>query len=93
MYRNFSMSNLHGHAKPYHLHKPNMYSSTVVCAQHTCRQQVEKKTVLENLDQVMLAMDEIVDGGCVFVSMLKVCLPAQALNSKAACYMLSLPDN
>jgi len=28
-----------------------------------CRQQVEKRTVLENLDQVMLAMDEIVDGG------------------------------
>mmetsp|Transcript_13669 Transcript_13669/g.36962 ORF Transcript_13669/g.36962 Transcript_13669/m.36962 type:complete len:183 (+) Transcript_13669:107-655(+) len=29
------------------------------------RQQVEKRTVLENLDQVMLAMDEIVDGGIV----------------------------
>ena len=27
------------------------------------RQQVEKKTVLENLDLVILAMDEIVDGG------------------------------
>jgi hypothetical protein len=31
----------------------------------TRRQQVEKKTVLENLDLVLLAMDEIVDGGCV----------------------------
>lgn len=27
------------------------------------RQQVEKKTVLENLDLVLLAIDEIVDGG------------------------------
>lgn len=32
---------------------------------YRCRQQVEKKTVLENLDLVLLAMDEIVDGGCV----------------------------
>jgi hypothetical protein len=30
-----------------------------------CRNAVEKKTVLENLDLVLLAMDEIVDGGCV----------------------------
>ncbi|GAX84341.1 hypothetical protein CEUSTIGMA_g11763.t1 [Chlamydomonas eustigma] len=29
------------------------------------RQQVEKKTVLENLDLVLLAMDEIVDGGII----------------------------
>ena len=29
------------------------------------RNAVEKKTVLENLDLVLLAMDEIVDGGCV----------------------------
>lgn len=29
-----------------------------------CRNAVEKKTVLENLDLVLLAMDEIVDGGC-----------------------------
>mmetsp|Transcript_330 Transcript_330/g.667 ORF Transcript_330/g.667 Transcript_330/m.667 type:complete len:186 (+) Transcript_330:321-878(+) len=29
------------------------------------RQQVEKKTVLENLDLVLLAMDEIVDGGVI----------------------------
>jgi hypothetical protein len=28
-----------------------------------CRSAVEKKTVLENLDLVLLAMDEIVDGG------------------------------
>lgn len=28
-----------------------------------CRQQVDKKTVLENLDLVLLAMDEIVDNG------------------------------
>lgn len=28
-----------------------------------CRQQVEKKTVLENLDLALLAMDEIIDGG------------------------------
>jgi hypothetical protein len=28
-----------------------------------CRQQVEKKTVLENLDLVLLAIDETVDGG------------------------------
>ncbi len=27
------------------------------------RQQVEKKTVLENLDLVLLAIDEICDGG------------------------------
>lgn len=27
------------------------------------RAQVEKRTVLENLDQVLLAMDEIIDGG------------------------------
>ena len=33
------------------------------CANPHHRQQVEKRTVLENLDQVMLAMDEIVDGG------------------------------
>ena len=26
---------------------------------------VEKKTALENLDQLLLALDEIVDGGCV----------------------------
>jgi hypothetical protein len=30
-----------------------------------CRQQVEKKTALENLDLVLLAMDEIIDQGCV----------------------------
>jgi hypothetical protein len=29
-----------------------------------CRQQVDKKTVLENLDLVLLAVDEIVDRGC-----------------------------
>ena len=29
------------------------------------RQQVEKKTVLENLDLVLLAMDETVDGGII----------------------------
>ena len=29
---------------------------------------VEKKTALENLDQVLLTLDEIVDGGCVAVS-------------------------
>jgi hypothetical protein len=28
-----------------------------------CRSQVEKKTVLENLDLVLLTLDEIVDGG------------------------------
>ena len=28
-----------------------------------CRGAVEKKTVLENLDLVLLAMDEIIDGG------------------------------
>ena len=28
-----------------------------------CRGAVEKKTVLENLDLVLLAMDEAVDGG------------------------------
>ena len=28
-----------------------------------CRNAVEKKTVLENLDLVLLAMDEIVEGG------------------------------
>jgi hypothetical protein len=27
------------------------------------RQQVDKKTVLENLDLLLLVMDEIVDGG------------------------------
>jgi hypothetical protein len=32
------------------------------------RQQVEKKTVLENLDLVLLCMDEIVDGGWVSVA-------------------------
>lgn len=32
------------------------------------RQQVEKKTVLENLDLVLLAMDEIVDGGVILES-------------------------
>lgn len=31
----------------------------------THRHQVEKKTVLENLDQVMLVIDEIIDGGWV----------------------------
>lgn len=30
---------------------------------HACRQQVEKKTALENLDLVLLAIDETVDGG------------------------------
>ena len=30
---------------------------------NSCRQQVEKKTALENLDLVLLAMDETVDGG------------------------------
>ncbi|KAJ9515599.1 hypothetical protein QJQ45_021704 [Haematococcus lacustris] len=30
-----------------------------------CRQQVEKKTVLENLDLVLLCMDEIIDGGVI----------------------------
>lgn len=34
---------------------------------------VEKKTVLENLDLVLLAMDEIVDGGCVGTSS-RVCV-------------------
>ena len=29
------------------------------------RNAVEKKTVLENLDLVLLTMDETVDGGCV----------------------------
>jgi hypothetical protein len=29
----------------------------------SCRQQVDKKTVLENLDLLLLVMDEIVDGG------------------------------
>jgi hypothetical protein len=29
----------------------------------SCRGAVEKKTVLENLDLVLLAMDEIIDGG------------------------------
>jgi hypothetical protein len=29
-----------------------------------CRNAVEKKTVLENLDLVLLVMDETVDGGC-----------------------------
>ena len=33
------------------------------CAARLCRNAVEKKTVLENLDLVLLAMDEIVDGG------------------------------
>jgi hypothetical protein len=28
-----------------------------------CRQQVDKKTVLENLDLLLLVMDEVVDGG------------------------------
>ena len=28
-----------------------------------CRGAVEKKTVLENLDLVLLAIDEIIDGG------------------------------
>lgn len=36
-----------------------------ICA---CRQQVDKKTVLENLDLVLLVMDEIVDGGCATCS-------------------------
>lgn len=31
-----------------------------------CRNNVEKKSVLENLDLVLLCLDEIVDGGCVF---------------------------
>ena len=31
----------------------------------TSRNAVEKKTVLENLDLILLAMDEIVEGGCV----------------------------
>lgn len=32
---------------------------------YDCSNAVEKKTVLENLDLVLLAMDEIVDGGWV----------------------------
>jgi hypothetical protein len=32
------------------------------------RQQVDKKTVLENLDLVLLVMDEVVDGGCALGS-------------------------
>lgn len=32
-----------------------------------CRGNVEKKTVLENLDLVLLAMDETVDGGCAML--------------------------
>ena len=50
--------------------RSSVYSSTRVSQliKHAylvwlCRQQVEKKTVLENLDLVLLAMDEIVDGG------------------------------
>jgi hypothetical protein len=35
----------------------------VRCLHALRRQQVEKKTVLENLDLVLLAVDEIVDGG------------------------------
>lgn len=34
----------------------------------TSRGAVEKKTVLENLDLVLLAIDEIVDGGCAWFS-------------------------
>lgn len=36
------------------------YVAVAVCH----RGGVEKKTVLENLDLVLLAMDETVDGGC-----------------------------
>lgn len=34
------------------------------------RKNVEKRTLLENLDGVLLAMDEIVDGGYVFKPMI-----------------------
>lgn len=36
-----------------------------VCCQRsqTRRQQVDKKTMLENLDLLLLVMDEVVDGG------------------------------
>lgn len=40
----------------------------------TSRNAVEKKTVLENLDLILLAMDEIVEGGCVAsISFSEVC--------------------
>jgi len=37
---------------------------------------VEKKTVLENLDLILLAMDETVDGGCASPTTIAHCLPA-----------------
>lgn len=46
---------------------------------------MEKKTVLENLDLVLLAMDETVDGGCAF-STLSVC--ARQPNNVTACGLL-----
>ena len=40
-----------------------MASEGVCGAKNVCRSAVEKKTVLENLDLVLLVMDETVDGG------------------------------
>ena len=37
---------------------------------------VEKKTVLENLDLILLAMDETVDGGCASFTAVASRLPA-----------------
>jgi hypothetical protein len=38
------------------------------------RKNVEKRTLMENLDGVLLAMDEIIDGGCVFLNQINYSL-------------------
>lgn len=40
-------------------------NSMCICCRHSQirRQQVDKKTMLENLDLLLLVMDEVVDGG------------------------------
>ena len=41
----------------------SLVQDRMVISMSECRSAVEKKTVLENLDLVLLAMDEIVDKG------------------------------
>jgi hypothetical protein len=46
-----------------HVEPPSGPHLTYSCIAWCCRQQVDKKSVLENLDLLLLVMDEVVDGG------------------------------
>lgn len=51
--------------------------------------QIDKRTLIDNLDMLLLTLDEIVDEGCVRLVVAEICLVQLALMCALSCVALS----